>query len=113
MSETITQVIQTTSNETTTTEPSPVPLSDLLGAGYAAVDNSGSTGGAPLRIAEAFTNSLGVARVSLWNSSCSPPVPLRNVTWRSTGGTSPHTIFEPHNHVGRNTLHGSAKIVSL
>ena len=107
MSGTITEVIETTTateegEETTVVEPE--PLSARLGQGFAAVDNSGSTGGEPLRIAEAFTNALGVGRVSLWNSRCSPPVPRESVTWVSTGGTYPSTIFEPQNHVSARNI---------
>ncbi|KAA8497451.1 hypothetical protein FVE85_1180 [Porphyridium purpureum] len=67
--------------------------------GFAAVDNSDSTGGAPLLVAQRFVHSLGVHKVSLWNSTCDAPRPLREIRWISTGGTEPQTIFSPQNFV--------------
>ncbi|KAA8490642.1 putative tRNA 2'-phosphotransferase [Porphyridium purpureum] len=75
-------------------------LSVLMnGAGFAAVDNSDSTRGAPLLVAQRFVQSLGVHKVSLWNSTCDAPRPLREICWISTGGTEPQTIFSPQNFV--------------
>lgn len=89
---TIEQVIRVNAAEEAT--PELTPFSILLeGASYAAVDNSGSTGSAPLRVAKSFVNAIGVSQTSLWNSRCNPPVATGSVNWRSTGGTSPHTIF--------------------
>jgi RNA:NAD 2'-phosphotransferase (TPT1/KptA family) len=81
-----------------------VPLGQLLdqlddGASYAAVDNSGSTAGTHLRVAEAFVRALQVRQISLWNSTCAPPAPLQRIQWHSTGGTQPESVFQPSCHV--------------
>ena len=84
-------------------EPPEFPLGDLLELdGFAAVDNSGSTSGAPLAVARAFADSLGVRNVSLWNSHSQAPVPREDVRWVSTGGTRPESIFEPTSRVPPN-----------
>ena len=85
-------------------EPELVPLSVLLSevGSYAAVDNSGSTGGARLRVAKGFVDAIDVNLVSLWNSNCNDPLSSASVCWASMGGTAPHTIFEPKNKVPRN-----------
>jgi len=89
---TLTQVIYAEEAEGANVAGAPaVALGQLLaGSSYAAVDNSGSTGGSRLSVAKAFVKAL---QVSLWNSTCPPPVPLRQVQWRSTGGTSPESVF--------------------
>jgi hypothetical protein len=101
---TITQVLyhETARNETAAAVPL-VPLGDLLDReGFAAVDNCGSMGGTRLRVAEAFVRALKVRRVSLWNHTCEPPTPLQSVQRRSTGGTSPESVFQPVCHVEYN-----------
>jgi RNA:NAD 2'-phosphotransferase (TPT1/KptA family) len=101
---TIAEVIQVSSRDEEAAPPELVPFSAILdGASFAAVDNSGSTAGAPLLVAKAFVNALGVNQVSLWNYHCSPPVPSARVVWQSVGGTCPASIFEPRNQVPNNS----------
>ncbi|CAB9519662.1 tRNA 2'-phosphotransferase [Seminavis robusta] len=102
--DTASSVITVAGDDSGAVLPELVPLGTLLDApdSYAAVDNSGSTGGVRLQNARAFVNNLGVGQVSLWNSVCMPPRPRQEIQWRSTGGTSPHTVFEPQCHVPPN-----------
>lgn len=82
---TITEVIQTLdSNQGDVADL--VPFSSLLASqtSYAAVDNSGSTGGAPLRVAKNYVTALGVNLISLWNSYCNPPALWHGIRWMST-----------------------------
>lgn len=100
---TLTEVLYEEGTQAASDQPVALPFSTLLQRqSYAACDNSGSTGGATLRVAQAFVNEIQVRRVSLWNSTCNPPVPLESVGWRSCGGTEPHTVFEPVCHVPQN-----------
>lgn len=81
-----------------------VPLHILLeqSTSYAAVDNSGSTAGATLKVAQVFVDNLGVSLVSLWNSFCDRPMAREDIKWRSTGCTDPSKVFHPVCHVPEN-----------
>jgi 2'-phosphotransferase len=97
----LTQVLYNeTVNQSNEEAVSHIPLGNLLGeTSYAAVDNSGSTGGSRLQVAEAFVRALQVRQVSLWNDTCPPPAPLERIQWRSAGGTRPESVFQPLCHV--------------
>ncbi|KAJ3027237.1 UNVERIFIED_CONTAM: hypothetical protein HDU68_004194 [Siphonaria sp. JEL0065] len=92
---TISQVLLNTSE--TEHLPFVQPLRSLLAhpSSYAAVDNSGSTAGSLLQTARRFVDVLEVSQVSLWNSTCDHAKPRARVSWRSTGGTEPASVFAP------------------
>lgn len=61
---------------------------------FAAVDNSGSTGGAIIHDQQNTCAMFAPHLVSLWNSRCEDPVKPDRVRWQSTGGTAPSRIFQ-------------------
>lgn len=60
--------------------------------GLAAVDNSGSTAGAPLDTARHFVLATETGTVVLWNSVPERPVALADVCWTSRGLTVPSAM---------------------
>ena len=77
---------------TSAVPPKPPPMSSLRciwGRSIALVDNSGSTSGKRLKIAKDFIDKFLPENISFWNEKSSPPVPLDEAKWKSTGGTRP------------------------
>lgn len=75
-------------------------LGDMLGqGGVAFVDNSGSTSGSILTCMKDFVAGLAPRQTALWNSTCEPLVDTARVSWRSTGGTCPSSIYRHYGEV--------------